>query len=226
MPHPTQLLLVRHGQTTANVAKILDTRPPGAPLTQLGVNQARALGAWLPTQPREISVVASSQALRARQTVGHLATALDTEAREITGTYEVFAGDFEGQATEHAHTIFHTAFWHWLHGRLDSRIPGGESGQDVLDRYLPNLSGLWADHHTGGDVVLVSHGAAIRLVAGFLTGVDGEFAFHNSLPNTALISLTPRVRTASAEALMQPGSWQLEAWAQADHIDQITTSGG
>jgi len=42
-----------------------------------------------------------------------------------------------------------------------------------------------------GSVVLVSHGAAIRLVAAQLAEVDGDFAATYSLPNTAMVVLQP-----------------------------------
>ena len=41
------LILVRHGQTHSNAAKIIDTRPPGAELTDVGRAQATNLGAEL-----------------------------------------------------------------------------------------------------------------------------------------------------------------------------------
>lgn len=37
------LILLRHGQTTSNVDRKLDTLVPGAPLTQLGEEQAVAM---------------------------------------------------------------------------------------------------------------------------------------------------------------------------------------
>ena len=37
-----RLVLVRHGQSHGNVERRLDTRPPGAELTDLGREQARA----------------------------------------------------------------------------------------------------------------------------------------------------------------------------------------
>ena len=40
-----KLILVRHGETEGNVAKILDTALPGLPLTERGVAQAKAFGA-------------------------------------------------------------------------------------------------------------------------------------------------------------------------------------
>jgi probable phosphoglycerate mutase len=38
-----RLLLVRHGQTESNVNVVLDSLPPGPPLTQLGRQQAAEL---------------------------------------------------------------------------------------------------------------------------------------------------------------------------------------
>ncbi|WP_197696029.1 histidine phosphatase family protein, partial [Mycobacterium sp. E1715] len=37
-----RLVLLRHGQSYSNVERRLDTRPPGAELTPLGRDQARA----------------------------------------------------------------------------------------------------------------------------------------------------------------------------------------
>jgi probable phosphoglycerate mutase len=74
-------------------------------------------------------------------------------------------------------------------------MPGGESGRDVLDRYLPLISELRAAHLEDpvgtGEVVVVSHGAAIRLVAAVLAGVHSEFALENHLANTEAVVLVP-----------------------------------
>ena len=46
-----RLILVRHGQSHGNVDRRLDTRPPGAALTDLGRDQARAFARDLPQPP-------------------------------------------------------------------------------------------------------------------------------------------------------------------------------
>ncbi|WP_349827822.1 histidine phosphatase family protein [Brevibacterium litoralis] len=43
------ILLVRHGESTANVGGVLAGRTPGVELTPAGVRQARALGGYVPT---------------------------------------------------------------------------------------------------------------------------------------------------------------------------------
>lgn len=74
-------------------------------------------------------------------------------------------------------------------------MPGGESGRQVLDRYLPVIADLRGryldDDDFTGDIVVVSHGAAIRLVAAALTEVAAEFAIENQLANTESVVLAP-----------------------------------
>ncbi len=58
------------------------------------------------------------------------------------------------------------------------------------------------DPAESGDVVLVSHGAAIRLVAAQLAGVPGLFAANNHLANTQSVELTP----------LAGGGWECVRW--------------
>ncbi|MDN8580211.1 histidine phosphatase family protein [Corynebacterium bovis] len=69
----TRLYLIRHGQTTSNLVHALDTRLPGASLTDLGREQATAAGSALAQVTRRVAVV-SSLAARAHQTAAVLAT--------------------------------------------------------------------------------------------------------------------------------------------------------
>ncbi|WP_280389189.1 histidine phosphatase family protein, partial [Nocardia wallacei] len=170
-----KLILVRHGETEGNVAKVLDTRLPGLPLTERGVAQAKSFGASLPVAPRRLF---SSPALRARQTAGHIESVTGVPAEVLDGVYEVQVGDLEGANSDAAHRLFQQIYHRWHHGELDVRIPGGESGQDVLDRYLLVLEHLRLTYLTPGDlreegdILLVSHGAAMRL-AGRARGGGG-----------------------------------------------------
>ena len=90
---------------------------------------------------------------------------------------------------------FNALYQRWHEGHLDESMPGGESAQQVLDRYLPVVTQLRLryldDHAWPGDIVLVSHGAAIRLVAAVLAGVDGGFALEHHLANTECVVLSP-----------------------------------
>ena len=187
-----RLVLLRHGQTYANVDKRLDTRPPGAELTPLGRDQARAFARGRQAPP---GLLAHSVATRARQTAGEVGEALGVTPRELEGLHEVQVGDLENRNDEAAIDEFGRVYQRWHEGELDLAMPGGESGNDVLDRYVPVLTELRLryldDHDWTEDIVVVSHGAAIRLVGAVLAGVDGSFALDHHLANTESVVLAP-----------------------------------
>ncbi|WP_182358936.1 histidine phosphatase family protein [Tomitella gaofuii] len=202
-----RLILVRHGQTVANVAKKLDTLPPGAPLTAAGEQQALALAERFGSGGRP-AVLVSSVALRARQTATPVSETVDRGLEVVEGLHEVQAGDLEGRSDEDAHKVFMGVFRSWYKGDLDERIPGGESGHDALGRYLPQLDELRAAHlgrtdaGASGDIVVVSHGAIIRLAVTAMSDVDPAFAVTNHLDNTDAVVLAPT----------PDGGWRLEQW--------------
>ena len=95
--------LVRHGQSVDNAEGILGTLPPGAPLTELGEQQAAYLAD--PTNPQHLAApdfysgIYASEFLRAQETAhGWLdGTALPgTPVDILSGLNEINAGWFEG----------------------------------------------------------------------------------------------------------------------------------
>jgi broad specificity phosphatase PhoE len=199
-----RLVLVRHGQSLSNVDRKLDTRPPGRALTELGREQARTFAReW----SHPVGLVAHSVALRATETADGIAGELGLGTLTLEGIHEVQVGDLEDRNDDAAHEQFTDVYQRWQEGDLDARLPGGESGTDVLDRYLPVVTQLRMryldDHDWTGDVVVVSHGAAIRLVGAALGGVDGGFALDNHLANTECVVLSP----------VTDGRWSCVQWA-------------
>ena len=134
-----RLVLVRHGQSLGNVDKRLDTRPPGAELTPLGREQARAFARAAASQP---GLLLHSVATRAVQTAAEISAVVDVPAREVTGIHEVQVGDLEGRNDEDAVAAFNAVYERWLKGERDVSMPGGENANQVLDRYLPVLTEL------------------------------------------------------------------------------------
>lgn len=187
-----RLVLVRHGQSFGNVDKRLDTRPPGAELTPLGREQARDFAKTLVEPP---GLLLHSVATRALQTAGQISGVVDVLAREVAGIHEVQAGDLEDRNDDAAVDEFHAVYRRWLEGERDLSMPGGESANQVLDRYLPVLAELRAgyldDDSWTDDIVVVSHGAAIRLTAAVVAGVPSSFAIEHHLANTECVVLTP-----------------------------------
>lgn len=185
-----RLHLVRHGETTSNVMRRLDTALPGAALTDFGARQSVRFG--LENVPEQHAVLLSSRALRARQTAELIGSVWDVETAAIDGVHEVQAGELEDRSDRESHEVFQDIMHRWHAGDLDARIPGGESLAMVYDRYLPTVEDLADMYLTGPDqrdVFLVSHGAAIRLIAARLAGIDSRFAAATHLGNTGSIEL-------------------------------------
>jgi probable phosphoglycerate mutase len=202
-----KLILVRHGETPSNIAKVLDTKLPGAPLTDNGIAQAKAFGARLAAVPRALC---SSQALRARQTAAYIGEAVGVTPTSLDGLHEVQLGELDSTSGDENYRLMSEIFHAWHTGDLAVRPPGGESGREVLDRYIPVLERLRSEYLTptgngaGGDVLVVSHGAAIRLVAHYLTDMPQTFAENNHLDNTATVEL----------AAMPAGGWNCLRWGR------------
>ena len=203
-----RLVMARHGETPANAQHTLDPRPPGLPLNERGHAQAAALAQRLAGHP--VTAVHASVAIRAQQTAAPVAEAHGLAVQVVDGVHEVFCGELEGRSGRAALERFMAVYEAWWTGDLDARLPGGESAHDVRDRFLPALDGILDG--ASGDVVLVSHGAAIRLAAAALLGDTAETRF---LPNTGIVVLRP-----------DNGAWALEHWDGAVPVPGDVTAGG
>lgn len=219
-----RLVLVRHGQSFGNVDKRLDTRPPGAELTPLGREQARDFAKTLTAPP---GLLLHSVATRARQTASQIGGVVDVLARQVTGIHEVQAGDLENRNDHAAVDEFHAVYQRWLEGERDVSMPGGENANQVLARYLPVLAELRAgyldDDSWTDDIVVVSHGAAIRLTAAVLADVPSSFALDHHLDNTECVVLAPdgdqRWRCAQWGTLTPPFHPEPPATPMADAVE-------
>ncbi|WP_300013355.1 histidine phosphatase family protein [Pseudonocardia sp.] len=204
----TRLILVRHGQTDANVGRVLDSRPPGPPLNALGLGQAAALGMRLAGEP--IVAVHASAATRAQQTGAPVAAAHGLAVGVVEGVHEVSCGDLEGRADDDAREQFDAVYGAWARGELAARLPGGESALDLNARFVPAVARITRD--VTGTVVLASHGAAIRLAAAALLGDHAETRY---VPNTGLVILN-----------RSGAGWTLEHWDDAVPVPGDVTAGG
>ncbi|ORW24893.1 phosphoglycerate mutase [Mycolicibacter nonchromogenicus] len=199
-----RLVLLRHGQSYGNVERRLDTRPPGTELTPLGREQARNFAAEGRHRPM---LVAHSVATRAVQTAAEISGRLGgVTARALEGIHEVQAGELENRTDDDAIAEFNAIYQRWHSGETGLALPGGESAEQVLDRYLPVVTDLRLryldDEDWTGDIVVVSHGAAIRLAAATLAGVDAGFVLDNHLENATAVVLAP----------ITDGRWSCVQW--------------
>jgi broad specificity phosphatase PhoE len=190
-----RLLLIRHGRTASNVTRLLDTAPPGAPLDNVGLDQARALADTLADEP--IEAVYASDLIRSQQTAEPLALRHGLEVIVRAGVREIQAGEDEMSADW---VRYLTTIISWQ-SNIDTRIPGGETGREVLARFDAVLGEARAKGHR--TIAVVSHGAMIRTWAATrATNLTVDFLRTTSLENTLVVDL--------ADAA--DGSWQVTRW--------------
>lgn len=203
-----RLTLVRHGQTPSNCAGLLDTDPPGPGLTDLGREQAAALPAFFADQ--RIDVLATSGYVRTDATAEPLRAARSLPLLRLPGLREVRAGDLEMRGDAEAVQLYLTTIARWMSGEPHVRLPGGESGQDVLDRFDAAVATV-AEHVSDavaaddpGAAVVIAHGAVIRTWASIRgDNLPVGYAARRPLHNTGAIVLDG-----------DPASgWQVLDWA-------------
>ncbi len=177
-----RVFVARHGEAVYESDLLSDA---GGWLSPLGREQARALAERV--APERISRVWTSDMARAVQTGEIVAAALGVDVVVRKGLREFGVGDAAGTTGDP--DPFAETFAAWLDGDLAARIPGGESGEDVVERYTAVLDEI-ADAHRGESVLVVSHGGVMCMA---LSAVARNLALTHSrdlpMPNCGVVAL-------------------------------------
>jgi probable phosphoglycerate mutase len=174
------LVLVRHGQSTANAAGLLAGRTD-FPLTDEGRAQARALSAVLGPVRRVIS----SPLRRAVETAEAMALGLPVEIDDRW--LEVDYGEHEGRPLPE---VPPEAWRRWRTER-NYRPEGGEALADVGQRVRAACRELFSAADEGarapeGDVLVVSHVSPIKSAVAWALDADDTVAWRMYLANASL----------------------------------------
>ncbi len=177
-----RVFVARHGEAVYESDLLSDA---GGWLSPLGRDQARALAERV--APERIARVWTSDLARAVQTGEIVAAALGADVVVRTGLREFGVGDAAGTTGDP--DPFAETFAAWLGGDLTARIPGGESGEDVVERYTAVLDEI-ADAHRGESVLVVSHGGVMCTA---LSAVARNLALSHSrdlpMPHCGVVAL-------------------------------------
>ena len=177
-----RVFVARHGEAEYETDLLVDH---GGSLTTTGRAQSRALAETLAGE-RIAHVYASSMA-RAVQTAEIVAARLGVEVTVREGLREFSVGSFEGHTGDP--DPFRDTFDAWLDGRLDSAIPGGESGDEVVTRFGAVMQEV-RDRFPGESVLVISHGGAIcTAVPNLARNVDRRHPVGRPLTNTGVVEV-------------------------------------
>ena len=196
-----RLLLVRHGQTAANVRGELDTAAPGPGLTRLGRRQAKAIPTVLAAEP--IDGIYGSVLIRTQQTALPLATARGLPVLVRQGLHEISAGELERRSDWPSVQRYLEVISAWGIGDLDVSMPGGTDGHEFFGRLDDAIDAIAAGHDDDATVAVVNHSAAIRVwTAARARNIEPIYAARARLENAELVVVTGSPRRG----------WELESW--------------
>ncbi|HEY5302335.1 MAG TPA: histidine phosphatase family protein [Acetobacteraceae bacterium] len=185
----TSFWLVRHALVEENARAILYGTLDVALCATSLVEQApmyRALAARLPRPARWI-VTPLSRTRRTAEAIfaaGYPPAPLAVEPALIEQSLGEWHGLVHAELPARLVRPAH-AFWP-LAG--DERPPGGESVADVIARVGPAMERL-AREHAGEEVVIVTHGGAIRAAVAHALGIRADNALHLAIQNLSLTRL-------------------------------------
>lgn len=182
------LYFVRHGESEANVLRVISNRGLVHGLTDKGRNQAQALAERM--AGLNLSHIYTSPLLRARQTAAIIAEQCGLVSVTTDALLEYDCGSLEGRSDADAwqqHDAF-AASW-LIDQRWDNKPDGGESFNDIRARFIPFVTGLTTTHpNPDSQIALVAHGGLYRLMLPLLlSNVDQEFVETHGIANTAVI---------------------------------------
>lgn len=173
----SQLILIRHGQSTWN-AQNRFTGWVDCPLSETGRAEARKAGERLAAEGVHVDVAYTSTLVRAIDTGRIVLDALgqpDLPQIQAWQLNERFYGALTGRNKDEARREYGQEQVHvWRRG-YDVDLPGGESLKDTTARTLPYFDEVIVPATREHEVVLVSaHGNSLRAIVKELDDLDEE----------------------------------------------------
>jgi broad specificity phosphatase PhoE len=166
----TTVLLIRHAACDP-VGRSIAGRTAGINLNALGRQQVETLVSQVAELP--VEAVYCSPLERAMQTALPLARQKGLPVEELAGLNEIDFGEWTGRTLAELEP---SAEWQRFNTyRSGTRIPGGETIQEVLTRTLVELHRIEQRHPGRSLVVVVSHADVLRAAISHLLGMPLDF---------------------------------------------------
>lgn len=185
---PTRVLIARHGETVSNREGRFCGHSETA-LTELGVEQARALGRRLAAE--RIDAAYTSDFSRAIDTAAIVLEGRGLRARVDPDLRELHYGDWEMQRERDIARAHRDEFRRMVAEDPAWQPPGGENVTLVRARTLRALEGIIA-RHRHETVLVVTHGTAINCLLAGVLGMDAAHTFRIEVANCGLSELVVR----------------------------------
>lgn len=209
-----EILLMRHGESQANVDRIFANGNEGYPLTETGRNQAEIAARVL--RGKSIDRIYTSPITRAVETATIVGTHLGIEPIVLDEIREFSVGELEGELMEReAEAAFMRVMLEWISGNSNERIPGGESQNEIIARLKIALKNVVFDNPEKR-VLMITHGGFLTASVPFVCrNVDTKAFFSNPAFGVGNCSITTlRCLVEQSELAVE-----LVDWSNSSHLE-------
>ena len=201
---PTQLCIVRHGETAWNA----EGRVQGqldVPLSEVGLAQARAVAAAL--QGEQFSVIYSSDLQRVTQTAEPSARMLGLPVRLDPRLRERHYGMFQTLTYAEVKIKHPEDYARFKAKDPDYDFRTGESLRAFSARSIECVADL-AARHAGESILVFTHGGVLEMARRFATGASLSTVREFEIPNCALNRMT-----------ISGAEWTVLGWGECGHLE-------
>ena len=207
----TTLLLIRHGQSEANLTGVFAGNFD-SPLMELGFKQAEKTAEFI-AENYKVDKVYASDLIRAFETGRTVAKRLGLEIIPEPGMREIRAGKWEGILFDKIVSDFPEEYDKWMNDVGNSGCPGGETVKILGERVMATLTKI-AEENDGKTVAVATHATPIRVSQTLI-----------SYKNLDEMKNVPWVPNASVtEIKYDNGKWELVKVGQDEHLDGVKTN--
>ena len=163
----TRLLLIRHGQSVANIEKFFAGHID-SPLTQLGMEQARLTAQYIASVYR-VNHVYASDLSRAYLTGKSIADQFGMKAVACRELRELYAGLWEGVPYACISDRFPESYNVWLTNIGNAVSDEGESVKQLYDRVVDKILDI-CRQHPDQTIAVATHATPIRALQCYCEG--------------------------------------------------------
>jgi broad specificity phosphatase PhoE len=202
----TRLLLIRHGETDDNSRRVFQGQG-GRGLSPRGREEAALLAARFQRVGLRASALYCSDLERARETADLLSSTLGLAPIADPALREVHVGAWQGLGYEEIAARYPDEWAAWKRG-VDFKRGGGETYAELGERVSAAIDRIVAAHE-GETVVIVSHGAAIKVFVGRVLGLDAAALRRYRVASNTGVTLVER----------EGGVDNLAIWNDASHLE-------
>jgi alpha-ribazole phosphatase len=201
MSHPasgdTVLWLVRHPEPDEAVRGICYGSLDVA-LSQRGIAQAQSIARRLSSQ--HLDAIYTSPRQRCVETARYIAAGRSCAVESVDALRELNFGDFEGHSYDEIARCYPDIYREWMEHPTEVHFPGGENFRTMADRVIDVTRELLA-RHSGGHILFVTHGGAIRIVLANVLVVQPKNIFRIAQSYGAVNRIRYSENTAAVELM-------------------------